>query len=277
MLRESLARVRERIQEACRRVGRPPSSVRLIGVTKGVPPDLIQEALALGVADLGENRVQEARAKQRALGSRFKVPSDTHEPRTMNHEPVRWHMIGHLQRNKAKDAVELFDTIHSVDSAALVEELERQAGKRVQGSRFKVQGEGRVAQGTGPEDRIEVLLQVNVSGEATKFGCAPEEAEPLARAILQRHHLRLSGLMTLAPFTDEPEGSRPHFRRLRQLRDELASSLHPSPSTLHLSMGMSQDFEVAIEEGADLVRIGAALFWQLRRGMGRETWGGGRE
>jgi len=217
----NLARVRARIRAACVRVGRDPSSVTLVAVTKGMAVERMREAVALGLADLGENRVQEARAKQLALSP----------------EPIRWHLIGHLQRNKVTQAVELFSVIHSVDSIELAETLERHMNKP-----------------------LEVFAQVNVSGEDTKFGCTMEEALPLARRVMQLPHLRLRGLMALAPFAENPEQARPHFRRLRELRDEMDSTLHPAPCTLHLSMGMSGDFEVAIEEGADLVRIGTALF-----------------
>jgi pyridoxal phosphate enzyme (YggS family) len=234
VLRERLERVLERIQQACQRCGRDPSSVTLIGVTKGVPPALIQEAIALGMTELGENRVQEAREKRLVLGP---TPG------------VRWHLIGHLQRNKAKDAVELFDVIHSVDSLALIQELDRRVTGRP----------------------LEVMVQVNVSGEATKFGCRPDEAVSLAEAVRRTTHLMLRGLMTIAPFAEDADAARPHFRRLRLLRDELASSFQlPRPdhsqrrggpaSSFRLSMGMSQDFEVAIEEGADVVRIGTAIF-----------------
>ena len=260
MLRDSLERVRRRIDNACRRCGRPASAVTLIGVTKGVPVDTIRDALALGLREIGENRVQEARAKHLALGSRLQAVGSSLGPRASSLEPVRWHLIGHLQRNKAKEAVTLFDALHSVDSVALAEGLERQLGKRAQGSGLRAQGSCPQPPGPSPEPTLEVFIQVSVSGEATKFGCAPEESEQLARAILQCRHLRLAGLMTIAPFASHPEFSRPIFRQLRQLRDSLTSTFRLSPSTLHLSMGMSQDFEVAIEEGADLVRIGTAIF-----------------
>lgn len=223
MLHDQLAGVRRRIQQACQRCARDPQSVRLIGVTKGVSLEIIREAVSLGLTELGENRVQETRQKQMALGSEFWA---------------RWHLIGHLQRNKAKDAVELFDVIHSVDSLAVAEAIERHAAIRSR--------------------RIDVLIQVNVSEEVTKFGCKPDDAPALAKAIGQLPQLALTGLMTLAPFSDDPEQARPHFRRLRELRDELQQQLIDAP--LFLSMGMSQDFEVAIEEGADLVRVGTAIF-----------------
>ncbi|MBI4322847.1 MAG: YggS family pyridoxal phosphate-dependent enzyme [Candidatus Omnitrophica bacterium] len=218
MLSENLARVRARIRQACHRCGRDPASVTLVCVTKGIAIEAIQEAVSLGVTDLGENRVQEAKPKRAAFAA----------------GEARWHLIGHLQRNKAKDAIGLFGVIHSLDSVALAEELERQAAKRQQ--------------------ILDALVQVNVSGEATKFGCTPAEAPSLAQAIGRLPHLRLMGLMTMAPFVENPEHARPYFRRLRLLREELLRS------SLLLSMGMSNDFEVAIEEGADFVRIGSAIF-----------------
>ena len=220
MLPERLDQVRQRIRAACQRCGRSPSSVTLIGVTKGVPAERIHQALTLGLTDLGENRVQEAREKRARLGA-----------------AARWHLIGHLQRNKARHAVELFDLIHSVDDAELTDELERQAAEQ-----------GR---------RLEVLIQVNISGEARKSGCPPEAAEVLARRIQRAPALVWRGLMTMAPFAEDPEAARPVFRRLRQLRDQLQERLG---GPLQLSMGMSQDFEVAIEEGADWVRVGTAIF-----------------
>lgn len=261
----NLQLVRQRIERACRHCRRDPSSVTLVGVTKGIPAETIQEAIACGITDLGENRVQEARAKRteldtrlRAQGSGFGAVPQSPEPPAQSAagrspQQIRWHMIGHLQRNKARHAVELFDVIHSIDSMALIEELDRRASHLVQGSRFKVQG--KEAQKT-----IEVLIQVNVSGEATKFGCRPEEVISLTRAIVGLQRLKLTGLMTMAPFSTDPENARPYFRRLRQLRDEVTVTLNLEPSAVSLSMGMSQDFEVAIEEGADLVRIGSAIF-----------------
>jgi pyridoxal phosphate enzyme (YggS family) len=227
-VRANLGRVQARIVEAARRAGRDPAGIRLICVTKGISAERIQEAVACGVREIGENRVQEAQAKRPLIQGQ-----------------VQWHLVGYLQRNKAKVAVTLFDWIHSVDSVPLVEALERQAVP-------------------GPKP-LEVLIQVNVSGEGTKHGCKPAEVEDLAGAVLQSRSLRWAGLMTMAPFSEDPESSRPFFRRLRVLRDTLeerfsnVSGMTPSGS-LHLSMGMSQDFEVAVEEGATMVRIGTAIF-----------------
>ena len=226
MLRDQLEEVRERIARAAQRVGRPASSVQLVAVTKQVPVEMMRQAVALGVTDLGENRVQEARRKQSELASEA--------------TRISWHLIGHLQRNKAKLAVELFDVVHSVDSRELAEDLERRAAAC-----------GRT---------LDVFLQVNVAGETTKSGCRSDEANTLARAITTLPHVRLVGLMTIAPFADDVEATRPVFRQLRVLRDAMASTLTPATVPLKLSMGMSHDFEVAIEEGADVVRIGTAIF-----------------
>ncbi|HBQ37629.1 MAG: YggS family pyridoxal phosphate enzyme [Omnitrophica WOR_2 bacterium RIFCSPLOWO2_02_FULL_63_16] len=272
MLAERLSRVRERIHEACQRSGRAPESVTLVAVTKTVPVELIREAIALGVTDIGENRVQEARIKREALGQMrnaecgMRSEEQRHsEFRIPNSELgwVRWHMVGHLQRNKAKDAVELFDVIHSVDSVELAEELERQTARTGQATSDKGQATKEAA--------IEVFIQVNVSGEATKSGCNPDEVNQLAQAVQRSPHLQWRGLMTIPPFSDDPEDARPHFRRLRDLRDELQRSLHSAfripHSALLLSMGMSHDFEVAIEEGADVVRIGTAIFATSDKGQ----------
>jgi len=215
MIRERLREVQERIASACRRAGRDPSDVTVICVTKQVDVARIQEAIAAGARHVGENRVQEARPKRAALAA---------------HPGVRWHLIGHLQRNKARLAVQLFDVIHSVDSAELAQKLEQRVGPKT----------------------VEVLVEVNTSAEASKYGVRPEEAGQLVSAIRQLPHLQLTGLMTMAPIVKDPEEARPYFQRLRMLRDALGLT--------QLSMGMSQDYETAIEEGATMVRIGTAIF-----------------
>lgn len=229
-------------------------SVTLIGVTKTVPADVVGEAIRAGLTDLGENRVQEAQAKQQALGFTLQASGSSMQPVTCSLQPVRWHLIGHLQRNKVKLALELFDVIHSVDSLALVHELERCAITRLQASSSRLRDSG------ARKTPIEVFVQVNLSGEATKYGCQRHDAQILAQAILRCSSLKLCGLMTIAPFSENPEVVRPYFRRLRELRDELAAACNLQPAALCLSMGMSGDFEVAIEEGADFVRIGTAIF-----------------
>jgi pyridoxal phosphate enzyme (YggS family) len=209
----NVARVRERIARAARRVGRAPEEVLLVGISKLVDVEPIRRALAAGLPALGENRVQEAREKIGALG-----------------RPVPWHMVGHLQTNKARDAVLLFDLIHSVDRLELARELDRRAA-------------GRVA---------EILVQVNLAGEATKGGFAPDELKSALEALAGLSRLRVRGLMAIPPPVEHGEQARGWFRRLRELRDGAGLE--------HLSMGMSDDFEVAVEEGATIVRVGTAIF-----------------
>ena len=229
VIQANLERVRGRIAAAAQRAWRDPNQIRLVCVTKGIPVERVREAVAAGVTEIGENRVQEAKEKQPVVGR----------------EGVRWHLIGHLQRNKAKFAVELFDVIHSVDSLELMEALDRHAALR--------QGLPPTRSGAQGERKLEVLVQVNVSAEATKHGCKPDEARMLAEAILKSNHLKLTGLMTMAPFSENPESARLVFSQLRELRNAIDPSLD-------LSMGMSSDFETAVEEGATLVRIGTAIF-----------------
>jgi pyridoxal phosphate enzyme (YggS family) len=219
-LRSRLAAVQARMRAAADRSGRRIEDVRLVAVTKGVDPERIREALALEIVDLGENRIQEALPKIAALGP-----------------APRWHLVGHLQRNKVGRAIEVFALIHSVDSVRLAEEIARRAG---------VLGRD-----------IPVLLQVNVAGEPGKHGFAPEEVRDAARRIAGSPGVRVRGLMTIAPLADDPETVRPMFRRLRRLSEEVRAEVSDADE---LSMGMSQDYEVAIEEGATLIRVGRAIF-----------------
>jgi pyridoxal phosphate enzyme (YggS family) len=219
---ESLAAVRSRIAQAARRIGREPGEVRLVAVSKGQPAELIAEAVAAGCEDLGENYVQELVAKQEA------VPA-----------PVRWHFIGPLQRNKARQVVGRIALLHSLDSADLAVELEKRAAAR-----------GAL---------LEVLCQVNVAKEPQKHGVLPEAVEDLLEVAQRQPHLVVRGLMTIPPAAPEAEASRMHFRALRFLRDVLRAR-YPALDLLELSMGMTGDFEVAVEEGATLVRIGTAIF-----------------
>jgi pyridoxal phosphate enzyme (YggS family) len=221
-LRGRLEDVRGRIARAAERSGRSADRVILVGATKRVPTAVVEEAVRLGLTDLGESRVQEAEARVAALGR----------------ATARWHLIGHLQRNKAGRAVELFDRIHSVDGPELAEALSRRA-----------RDAGRT---------VKILVEVNVSGEATKFGVAPEAVEPLLERVAGCAHLELDGLMTVGPPVDRPEAARPAFAQLRGLRDRAARAL--GLELPQLSMGMSGDYEIAIEEGATLVRVGTALF-----------------
>jgi pyridoxal phosphate enzyme (YggS family) len=207
--------VRERIARAAERAGRRPADVLLIGVSKTVEVERIRAAVAAGVTALGENRVQEAKAKVDELG-----------------RPAAWHLIGHLQTNKVKDALELFDVIHSVDRLELARELDRRAAAR--------------------DKVVDALLQVNVAAEASKGGVGPEAVGEALDAIGKLAHLRVRGLMTIPPEAERPEDARPWFRRLRELAER-----HGLPE---LSMGMSGDFEVAVEEGATMVRVGTAIF-----------------
>ena len=235
----NIAAVRERIAAAAHRAGRAPDAVTLVAVTKTHPPALIRAAAAAGVLDFGENRVQEASAKVEAL-------ADATE--------LRWHLIGHLQRNKARHAVAIFDLIHSLDSVRLAETLDRHVAE---------------AASEGPRSPLPVLLQVNIAGEAQKEGFdlpgGLADRSGLSRfyADVERiaglPHLRVRGLMTIAPYVADPEEIRPFFRALRALRDDLAGRF-PSASWDELSMGMTGDYEVAIEEGATLVRVGRAIF-----------------
>jgi hypothetical protein len=222
-IKENLRVVQDRIEEAAKRSGRLASVVQLVAVTKGVPVQQIQEAMEAGVYMFGENYVQEAMGKIEAIGKR-----------------LLWHMIGHLQRNKVRDAVRLFNMIETVDSHKLVEILDRRA-----------EAENRA---------VEILVQVNLSGEESKFGINPDKILFLVEDIAKRKHLVCRGLMAIPPFFENEEESRPYFRRLRELRDTIESEGFVRAGQMDLSMGMSGDFEVAIEEGATIVRIGTAVF-----------------
>jgi len=215
-----LARVQDAIAAAAKKAGRDAGDIELIAVSKTQPADVISQAMRAGVLRFGENKVQEARGKIEELGRGI------------------WHLIGHLQSNKVKDAVRLFDSIDSVDRAELAQEINDRAD-----ALGKTQN---------------VLLQVNIARESTKFGCACEAARELALKINELPRLALHGLMALAPYTPDPEKSRPHFAALRHLRDQL--ELETGLKLPVLSMGMSGDFAVAIEEGATQVRVGTALF-----------------
>jgi len=218
---ENLNLIQQRIAAACARAGRDASSVILIAVSKTHPPEAIKLAADAGLLTFGENKVQEAKAK---------IP--------LCPGNLRWHFIGHLQSNKCRDAVELFSMIQSVDSLALAHELNKRCD---------------LAAKTLP-----VLLEVNVAGEASKFGYPPERLLAELAALNALPRLEIHGLMTVPPYVTDPEKARPHFRRLRELKTECEQILGaPLP---HLSMGMSGDFEVAIEEGATIVRVGTALF-----------------
>jgi pyridoxal phosphate enzyme (YggS family) len=219
-----LEHVRARISAAALACGRRSCDVNLVAVTKTVSPEAIREAVGGGAADIGENYIQEAR--------------DKFEP--LHTLPVRWHFIGHLQSNKARYAVRMFDLIHTVDSLKLAMELDQCARKL--------------------KKRQAVLVQVNVAGEATKSGIAPEDALPFVAGIGALEHIAVRGLMTMPPYFNEPETVRPFFAALRRLRDRIRAAALPNVGMEELSMGMTGDFEAAIAEGATLVRIGTAIF-----------------
>ena len=223
-LEDNIARVQERIAAACRRAGRQPEDVKMVAVSKTVPPDHIRAAYDAGLRDFGENRVQEANAKRAAL-------SDL---------TVTWHLVGHLQTNKAKLARELFHCVHSLDSLRLAQKLDEAA----------------VCSG----DRLPVLIEVNLGEEQTKSGVREQDVLALAEQVGRLSTLELSGLMVLPPFFEDPEQARPFFRRLREMARTIESASLPGVSMRELSMGMSHDFEVAVEEGATMVRVGTAIF-----------------
>ncbi len=221
-----LAEVEARIAAACERAGRSPAEVTLVGVSKTHPASAVEEAWRAGLKVLGENRVQEAVAKSRELGHL--------QP------PPEWHLIGPLQSNKVRQALELFRTIHSIDRPRIAEALDREAG----------------ALGL----RVSGFLEVNLGEEGSKHGFSPRRLTDAVRPFAHLEHLRIVGLMAIPPAADEPEASRPWFIRLRELRDELAARPEWSGFPGWLSMGMSHDYEVAIEEGATHVRVGTAVF-----------------
>ena len=229
---ENVATVRERISAAARRAGRNPDDITLMAVSKTFPAERIREAYAAGLRIFGENRVQEFLGKADAL---------------RDLTGAEWHLIGHLQSNKAAKAAELFSAVDSVDSLRLAEKLDSSAEKL-----------GKT---------LSVLIEINLGGEEAKSGVAPgsAELEQILLAAPQWKNLNVRGLMTIPPFTDDPEGARPFFRQLRELRDPIASRHVPAVGMDVLSMGMSHDFEVAIEEGSTCVRVGTAIFGERKK------------
>ena len=223
MLRENLQEVEERIQEACRRAGRDRSEVTLVAVSKTKPVSMLKEAYDLGVRVFGENKVQEIREKYEAL------PKD-----------IEWHMIGHLQTNKVKYIADKVSLIHSVDSLRLAETIEKEAVKH-----------NRI---------VDILLEVNVAEEESKFGIKTSEVLALAENVVQLPHIRLRGLMTIAPFVENPEKNRAIFANLHELYVDIKEKNIDNGTVSILSMGMTNDYEVAIEEGATMVRVGTGIF-----------------
>ncbi len=227
-LKNRLERVKERIKETADACKRPVASIRMVAVSKTMPVEVVREAIEAGVTDLGENYIQEAKEKINALAT----------------YPVTWHYIGHLQSNKAKYAVRLFDLIHSVDSLKLAKELDKYAKKN---------------------DKIQtILIQVNVAREDSKSGVYLEDSVRLLREVSRLENISVKGLMTMPPYFNAPEKVRPFFAALRQFRDQIKKEAIPNISMDELSMGMTGDFETAIEEGATMVRIGTAIFGDRR-------------
>lgn len=252
MIKEKINIVRQNIARAARKSGRRPEDITLVCVTKEATIEQIRQAIACGITDIGENRVQDALAEYAALRGTWDVGRGT----------LRWHFIGHLQTNKAKKAVEIFDLIHSVDSFHLAGAISKDAA--------------------GINKTQDILVQVNTSGEQSKFGVSPERTIALLKQMISLNNIRVLGLMTIAPLMDDPEEARPYFRKLKQLSEEIKDFLRvtnrpstslgagepresaerseSSPKGTVLSMGMSQDYQVAIEEGATMARIGSAIF-----------------
>jgi len=222
MIRDNILEVKRRIEAACFRVKRQPSGVKLIAVSKNRSIEEIEEASLAGITDFGENRVQEALSKYKAKLL------------------VRWHMVGHLQTNKAREAVRIFDVIHSVDSLRLAEEIDKRAAKI-----NKIQ---------------DILIEIKTSPEAAKFGLEFKQAAGVVKEIANFKNINVQGLMTVAPLVDNPEEARPYFRSLNELRNEINRLPVIKQPLSVLSMGMTDDFEVAIEEGSGMVRVGRAIF-----------------
>ncbi|AOY77389.1 YggS family pyridoxal phosphate-dependent enzyme [Clostridium formicaceticum] len=220
---KNLSTIRDRISDAAIKVGRNPQEVQLIAVTKTVEPEVIEGAIHYGVTDIGENKVQEIIRKYEIIGNK-----------------VRYHMIGHLQKNKVKYIIDKVEMIHSLDSYDLAKEIDKRA-KKIQKT-------------------MKCLLQINVSGEESKYGISPLEVKSLLKEVSELNNMRIMGLMTMAPYTDNPEEVRKYFKDLKQLSLEIDKLGFENIHMNYLSMGMSNDFEVAIEEGANLVRIGSSIF-----------------
>ena len=224
---ERIAQVQQEVAEACQRAGRDVNEVSVMAATKTRTVPEIIRAVDAGISDAGENYVQDLLEKKGELDD-------------AGYTGICWHAIGHLQRNKVRYVVPICTMIHSLDSARLAREIDKRAARI---------------------DKVQkVLLEINISGEESKFGIAPEQAAELAEQVTALNHLQLRGLMTMPPYTDNPEDSRPQFQELRRLADELVSSGLPAGAMKELSMGMSGDYQVAIEEGATIIRLGTALF-----------------
>ncbi|MDP3731736.1 MAG: YggS family pyridoxal phosphate-dependent enzyme [Candidatus Omnitrophota bacterium] len=229
MVKKNAYRIRQRIIKVCSKINQDPSKITIVAVSKGRAIEQIKEAIEAGITDIGENRVQEALAKHRELSTidyRLSI--------------VKWHMVGHLQTNKVKDAVRIFDLIQSVDSMRLAEEINKQAGKI-----NKIQ---------------DILIEIKTSPEESRFGLKPDESIKVITELTKFKNIKIKGLMTIAPVVDDSEKARPYFRMLRELRDKINKLSAVSCQLSALSMGMTDDFETAIEEGSNMVRLGRAIF-----------------
>jgi pyridoxal phosphate enzyme (YggS family) len=222
-VRENIQSVQDRIASAAQRAGKDAGSIELVAISKTKPVSLIVEAIDAGITDIGENRVQEAKSKH-----------------TQVDRPARWHLVGHLQTNKVKQALQIFDLIHSVDSIRLLTEINRRSCQL--------------------NRQTDVLVEVNTSGEESKYGLQPNQLLSFMQSTLEYPHVRIKGLMTIGKFLAEPEDVRPSFTLLRRLKEKIDNQGYPNIQMKYLSMGMTNDFEVAIEEGANMVRIGSAIF-----------------
>lgn len=222
-LNDNIIEVKNKIMQTCKKIGKYESEITLIGVTKTYEADVINASLTMGIENIGENRVQEIMRKYDDIKG-----------------PVRWHLIGHLQTNKVKYIIEKVDLIHSVDSIGLAEEINKRAEKS-----------GKV---------MDVLLQVNIAEEESKFGTSLEELYELIGMVQHMKNLRVKGLMNIAPFTDDPEEVRPYFRKMKEIFDELSKMPYDNIEMSYLSMGMSNDYWIAIEEGANMIRVGSSIY-----------------
>ena len=233
-----------RISKAASVVSKDPKEIRLVAVSKNVPVEIIEQAIQAGITNIAENRVQEAKPKIDILKAKY--PN------------VTWHMVGHLQRNKVRQALDYFDIIQSVDSERLAREIEHRALRQAQGSTERSRGAGSRELGT----RIPILIEINTSGEETKYGIPVNSTVDFLKTVSSFNNLSVQGLMTIVPLVDDPQKARPFFRKLKTLSEEINKLNLPNVEMNYLSMGMTDDFEVAIEEGSNLVRIGRAIFGQ---------------
>jgi len=225
-IKKNLEKINEKIKKAALKANRSPEDIKLVAVTKTATVEQIKEAISAGVKTIGENKVQEAKGKYQVLSADI--------------ADIEWHLVGHLQTNKVKYAIEIFDLIHSVDSIKLAEEIDKRS------LQFGIM--------------TNILVEVNVSGEETKYGIKPEEVEPFLKEISEFSRIKVRGLMTIAPIAEDKEEVRPYFRKLRELSEKIENKNIKNVKMDYLSMGMTDDFEVAIEEGANMVRIGRGIF-----------------